>query len=94
MQKHGVGIHWQAAGVDWHLDTLSVTWVVMVVLAVSIRYRPAEAVVRYLAELTESQSLVEGWLPLVGTIFFVHLRQQLDRGHRPVVASGVATLEW
>ncbi len=28
-----------------------------------------KGVVRYLAELTESQSLVEGWLPLVGTIF-------------------------
>ena len=38
-------------------------------VGVFIRYRPAEGVVRYLAELTESQSLVEGWLPLVGTIF-------------------------
>ena len=42
---------------------------VIVALAVFIRYMPSEAVVRYLAELTESQSMVEGWLPLVGTIF-------------------------
>ena len=65
----GVGVHWQAAGVDCHLDTLSVTWIVVGALGLLIRYRPAEGVVRYLAELTESQSLVEGWLPLVGTIF-------------------------
>ena len=65
----GVGIHWQAAGVNCHLDTLSVTWIVIGALSLLIRYRPAEGVVRYLAELTESQSLVEGWLPLVGTIF-------------------------
>lgn len=68
MQNIGVGVHWQGAGVECHLDTLSVTWVVMLTLGVVIRYRPAEAVVRYLAELTESQSLVAGWLPLVGTI--------------------------
>ena len=66
----------------------------MFTVGVAIRYRPAEAVVRYLAELTESQSLVEGWLPLVGTIFFVHPRQQLDRCHRPLVVTGVAALEW
>jgi quinol-cytochrome oxidoreductase complex cytochrome b subunit len=71
-QINAVGVHWQGAGLECHLDTLSVTWVVMVTLGVVIRYRPAEAIVRYLAELTESQSLVEGWLPLVGTIFFVH----------------------
>ena len=48
---------------------MSVSWLVSVIVGVLIRYRPTEAVVRYLAELTESQSLVEGWLPLVGTIF-------------------------
>ena len=85
---------WQGAGVECHLDTLSVTWVVMLTLGVVIRYRPAEAVVRYLAELTESQSLVEGWLPLVGTIFFVHPRQQLDGCYRPLVVTGVAASEW
>jgi hypothetical protein len=42
MQNIGVGVHWQGAGVECHLDTLSVTWVVMLTLGVVIRYRPAE----------------------------------------------------
>jgi hypothetical protein len=94
VQNIGVGVHWQGAGVECHLDTLGVTWVVILTLGVLVRYRPAEAVVRYLAELTESQSLVAGWLPLVGTIFFVHSHQQLDRRHHSVVTSRTAGSEW
>ena len=69
----GVGIHWTSENGLYHLDTLNTIWVVTLTGGLLMNQISTEGLVVFLYDLARSQSLVGGWLPLVGTVFILIL---------------------
>ena len=69
----GVGMHWTSVSGLYHLDTLNALWVVTLTGGLLMNQLHTESLVVFLYDLARSQSLVSGWLPLVGTVFLLIL---------------------
>ena len=68
--RHG---HLTSANGLYHLSTLNTLWVVTLTGSILLNQISSEGIVLFLNDLSRSQSLISGWLPLVGTVFIVVL---------------------
>ena len=65
----GVSPHFMPYGLALHLDSVAVTWLVMLsVVVFSVAY-PVDSLVEYLSDLTITQAIFSEFIPLVGSIF-------------------------